>query len=103
MTRGSWEAVSFFPLRNIKFYGFGCFGSYSKVDDAKYVVKWAIDDVMSDEYTVEAVKDENYDTDKNWFTIRLKDFGLRPIKVAQDTKIDIMIYCDCDDDNYEYR
>ena len=99
LSENEWDAITFVPKRNVKFLGFGAMGNYHK-KDMKYKIKWVIDGEESEEHTIE-VKEAEDRIENKWYLFRLKDLGVKPIKVSDGGKIDICMKC-CSDD-YEYR
>jgi len=97
-----WDAVTFVPIRNIKFFGFGLMGNYHSYDTT-YKVKWIIDEVESEEYIKETKWTEDVDPEKKWLSIRLSDFDIKPIKVPKDGKIDVLVKVVCDEYAYDKR
>ena len=70
-------------------------GNYHK-HDMTYILKWFIDDEESEEHKVE-VKDAEDRIDKKWYLFRLNDLGVKPPKVSEGAKIEILLKCDNDD------
>lgn len=95
----SWDAVAFKPLRDVHFFGFGMFGSYDK-KDVKIKVQWVIGEEKSEEYQILNLDSEK-DPEKKWFTIDIRQFGEKPVKVSEGTMIHCKIRCESDD--YEQR
>ena len=90
-----WDAVVFIPKRNIIFHGFGVFANYNN-KDLTYKVGWNINDADSDEYEIAKV-DADKCVEKKWHEINLKELGVKPIKVAEGTKIHCKIRVTDDD------
>ena len=84
------DAVVFKPKRNIIFYGFGVFANYNGEDvDLKF--KWKIgDDGEHSEEFKQVYADSDKDPDRKWFTIDIRDFGVKPIKVGEGERLHVM-------------
>lgn len=85
METHNWDAVTFVPKRNVKFFGFGIFASYNN-KDMEYKIKYQIGDDMSEEFIYQ-IADAEKDPEKKWFEILLTNLGAKPVKVAADTNI----------------
>lgn len=90
-----YDACVFVPKCAINFMGFGVMASYNNMD-CKYKVQWSIDDEKSEEYEIEKA-DGDKDPEKKWHEIRLSDFGVKPIKISEGTKLHCKIKV-CSDD-----
>lgn len=102
-TEGYFDAVTFIPKRDVWFFGFGIYPNYHKKDmDLK--IKWAIGpsgaDYMSEVHDLKVVQDE-VDQEMNWFTVDIRDYGEKPIKVSEGTHIHVLEQQTKDD--YELR
>ena len=96
MSSNYYDAVQFIAKRDVMFCGFGVLGHYDN-KNVTYKFKYKIDDELSDEF-VHAVQDADKDPEKKWHVFNLKElFGIKPIKVEEGGKIDIMIKVENDD------
>jgi hypothetical protein len=96
----SFDAVAFVPKVNIKFHGFGIFGSYNN-KTATYKVKFAFDEEEPGEEMEIMKPDEEKDPENKWHSIMLHELGMKPMKVSAGTQIHIVIKVTSDD--YEIR
>jgi len=87
-----WDGITYIPKRTVRFYGFCIMGNYHS-KDMTYTVKWVIDEIESEEYTVEFTESNDLDSEFKWYEVRLKDCGCKPPKVEESGKIDILIKC----------
>lgn len=84
-----WDAVVFIPKRNIVFFGWGLFANFNGTDmDLK--VQWQIGEQgeKSDEYELK-MSDSDKEPEKKWFTIDIREFGVKPIKVNEGERIHV--------------
>jgi len=96
MSSSYYDAVQLVCKRNIMFCGFGILAHYNN-SNVTYKFKFKIDDELSEEYT-HVTTDADKDQDKKWHVVNLKElFGIKPIKVCEDGKIDIMVKVANDD------
>ena len=78
------------------FRGFGVLAHYNQ-KDCSYKFKYKIDEELSEELTI-TCQDGNEDPEKKWHIIDLtEEFGIKPIRVDEGSKIDIMVKVANDD------
>ena len=80
----SWDGVAFIPKRDVKFFGFGIMQNYYK-KDVPYVFAYAIGDGELCDPIETTLMADDMDREKGWWTIVLKDYGKKPIKVSEGT------------------
>jgi hypothetical protein len=78
------------------FVGFGVLAHYNN-KNVTYKFKYKCDEEISEELSI-SFQDADKDPEKRWHTINLKEeFGIKPIRVDEGGKIDIMIKVGDDD------
>ena len=95
MEHFDFDAVAFIPKRNIIFHGFGIYGN-TESKDVLYKVCWNINGEDSEEHEIQKFAADMC-PEKKWHQISLKELGVKPIKVAEDTKIHIKVKVTVDD------
>lgn len=82
------DSIAYIPKRDVWFYGFGIFSNYNK-RDMQLKVKWAIGSARHDwgEFESEWFDYEALDAEKDeetkLFTVDIRNFGEKPIRVAE--------------------
>jgi hypothetical protein len=91
-----WDAVVFIPKRPVLFYGWGLFANYNG-NDMQVKIQYAIGDGEKSEEYERLFADSEKDPEKKWFTIDLREFGIKPIKVNEGERIHVKCKVGTDD------